>query len=77
MFGSNKMPTSMSDLVALFDKVATAIKTKQEAEVSLQQRIIADAQVKQAIAQAEVDAATLFAANMTSLTEKKVIVEEA
>lgn len=76
MFGSNKLPTSMSGLIALFEKVAAAIKNKQEAEVAEQQRIIAEAQAKQAIAQAEVDAATLFAANMTSLTEKKVVVEE-
>lgn len=76
MFGSNKLPTSMSGLIALFEKVAAAIKTKNEAEVAMQQKIITDAQAKQAIAQAEIDAASLFAANMTSLTEKKVVVEE-
>lgn len=74
MFGS-KLPTSMSDLIALFNKVAAAIKAKQEAEVKAQQKIIDEAVAKQKAAQAEVDAATLFAENMTALTEKKVVTE--
>ena len=75
MFGSNKLPTSMSDLIALFNKVAAAIKSKQEAEVAAQQKIIDEAKAAQAAAQAEVDAASLFAENMTALTEKKVVTE--
>lgn len=74
MFGS-KLPTSMSDLIALFNKVAAAIKAKQEAEVKAQQKIIDEAVAKQKAAQAEVDAAALFAENMTALTEKKVVTE--
>lgn len=71
----NKMPTSMADLICLFNKVAAAIKEKQEAEIAVQRKVIEDAKAKLFIAQSEVDAATLFAANMTSLTEKKVVVE--
>lgn len=72
---SSKLPTSMSDLIALFNKIAASIKAKQEAEVAAQQKIIDEAKAKQLAAQIEVDAAALFAENMTALTEKKVVTE--